>query len=89
MKHRFQAATECYVETTDSVCIPPHSEVMLWARLKTNNGRKGPTAGVVLALQTFVQELVGRSLVRADALENTILIYNQAHAHDPVIIVRA
>ena len=37
---------------------------------KTNNGRRGPTAGVVLALQTFVQEfglLVGRSLVRADA----------------------
>ena len=68
--HRFQAATECFAETTDSVCIPPHSEVMLWAKLKTNNGRKGPTAGVVLALQTFVQEfglLVGRSLVRADA----------------------
>ena len=66
--HRFQAATECFVETTDLVCIPPHSEVMLWAKLKTNNGRKGPTAGVVLALQTFVQEfglLVGRSLVRA------------------------
>ena len=79
--HRFQTATECYVETTDSVCIPPHSEVMLWARLKTNNGRKGPTAGVVLALQTFVQEfglLVGRSLVRADAEDWKIpvLIYN-------------
>ena len=79
--HRFQTATECYVETTDSVCIPPHSEVMLWARLKTNNGRKGPTAGVVLALQTFVQEfglLVGRSLVRADAEDwkIPILIYN-------------
>ena len=29
--HRFQAATECFAETTDSVCIPPHSEVMLWA----------------------------------------------------------
>ena len=68
--HRFQAATECFAETTDSVCIPPHSEVMLWAKLKTNNGRKGPTAGVVLALQTFVHEfglLVCRSLVRADA----------------------
>ena len=42
---------------------------MLWAKLKTNNGRRGPTAGVVLAQQTFVQEfglLVGRSLVRAD-----------------------
>ena len=25
-------------------------------KLKTNNGRRGPTAGVVLALQTFVQE---------------------------------
>ena len=79
--HRFQAATECFVETTDSVCIPPHSEVMLWAKLKTNNGRKGPTAGVVLALQTFVQEfglLVGRSLVRADADDWSIpvLIYN-------------
>ena len=79
--HRFQTATECYVETTDSVCIPPHSEVMLWARLKTNNRRKGPTAGVVLALQTFVQEfglLVGRSLVRADAEDWKIpvLIYN-------------
>ena len=52
------------------MCIPPHSEVMLWAKLKTNNGRRGPTAGVVLALQSFVQEfglLVGRSLVRADA----------------------
>ena len=36
--HRFQAATECFTETTDSVCIPPHSEVMLWAKLKTNNG---------------------------------------------------
>ena len=46
--HRFQAATECFAETTDSVCIPPHSEVMLWAKLKTNNGRRGPTAGVVL-----------------------------------------
>ena len=68
--HRFQAATECFAETTDSVCIPPHSEVMLWAKLKTNNGRRGPTAGVVL--------LVGRSLVRADAEDwkIPILIYN-------------
>ena len=79
--HRFQAATECFAETTDSVCIPPHSEVMLWAKLKTNNGRRGPTAGVVLALQTFVQEfglLVGRSLVCADAddWKIPILIYN-------------
>ena len=79
--HRFQAATECFAETTDSVCIPPHSEVMLWAKLKTNNGRRGPTAGVVLALQTFVQEfglLVGRSLVRAEAddWKIPILIYN-------------
>ena len=79
--HRFQAATECFAEATESVCIPPHSEVMLWAKLKTNNGRKGPTAGVVLALQTFVQEfglLVGRSLVRADAddWKIPILIYN-------------
>ena len=54
---------------------------MLWAKLKTNNGRKGPTAGVVLALQTFVQEfglLVGRSLVRADAddWKIPVLIYN-------------
>ena len=79
--HRFQAATECFAETTDSVCIPPHSEVMLCAKLMTNNGRRGPTAGVVLALQTFVQEfglLVGRSLVRADAEDwkIPILIYN-------------
>ena len=48
---------------------------------KTNNGRRGPTAGVVLALQTFVQEfglLVGRSLVRADAddWKVPILLYN-------------
>ena len=54
---------------------------MLWAKLKTNNGRRGPTAGVVLALQSFVQEfglLVGRSLVRADAEDwkIPILIYN-------------
>ena len=34
--HRFQAATECFAETIDPVCIPPHSEVMLWAKLKTN-----------------------------------------------------
>ena len=79
--HRFQAATECFAETSDTVCIPPHSEVMLWAKLKTNNGRRGPTAGVVLALQTFVQEfriLVGRSLVRADAddWKVPILLYN-------------
>ena len=79
--HRFHAATECFAETTDPVCIPPHSEVMLWAKLKTNNGRRGPTAGVVLALQTFVQEfgiLVGRSLVRADAEDwkIPILLYN-------------
>ena len=79
--HRFQAATECFAETIDPVCIPPHSEVMLWAKLKTNNGRRGPTAGVVLALQSFVQEfglLVGRSLVRADAEDwkIPILIYN-------------
>ena len=85
--HRFQAATECFAETTDSVCIPPHSEVMLWTKLKTNNGRKGPTAGVVLALQTFVQEfdlLVGRSLVRTDAddWKIPILIYNS----DPCIM---
>ena len=77
--HRFHAATECFAKTTDYVCIPPHSEVMLWAKLKTNNGRRGPTAGVVL--QSFVQEfglLVGRSLVRADA-ENwkiPIILYN-------------
>ena len=79
--HRFHAATECFAETTDTVCIPPHSEVMLWAKLKTNNGRRGPTAGVILALQTFVQEfgiLVGRSLVRADAEDwkIPILLYN-------------
>ena len=56
---------------------------MLWAKLKTNNGRRGPTAGVVLALQTFVQEfgiLVGRSLVSADADADDwkvpILLYN-------------
>ena len=68
--HRFHAATECFAETVDTISIPPHSEVILWAKLKTNNGRRGPTAGVVLALQTFVQEfglLVGRSLVLADA----------------------
>ena len=79
--HRFHAATECFAETADTVCIPPHSEVMLWAKLKTNNGRRGPTAGVVLALQTFVQEfgiLVGRSLVRTDAdnWKVPILLYN-------------
>ena len=79
--HRFHAATECFAETTDPVCIPPHSEVMLWAKLKTNNGRRGPTAGVVLALQSFVQEfgiLVGRSLVCADAEDwkIRILLYN-------------
>ena len=79
--HRFHAATECFAETIDPVCILPHSEVMLWAKLKTNNGRRGPTAGVVLALQCFVQEfglLVGRSLVRADAEDwkIPILIYN-------------
>ena len=79
--HRFHAATECFAETTDTVCIPPHSEVMLWAKLKTNNSRRGPTAGVVLALQAFVQEvgtLVGRSLVRADADDCKIpmLLYN-------------
>ena len=54
---------------------------MLWAKLKTNNGRRGPTAGVVLALQTSVQEfgiLVGRSLVCADAddWKVPILLYN-------------
>ena len=54
---------------------------MLWAKLNTNNGRRGPTAGVVLALQSFVQEfglLVGRSLVRADAEDwkIPILLYN-------------
>ena len=53
--HRFHAAMECFAETIDTISIPPHSEVMLWAKLKTNNGRRGPTAGVVLALQTFVQ----------------------------------
>ena len=79
--HRFHAATECFAETLDTLSILPHSEVMLWAKLKTNNGRRGPTAGVVLALQTFVQEfglLVGRSLVRAD-VDNwkvPILLYN-------------
>ena len=68
--HRFHAATECFAETVDTISIPPHSEVILWAKLKTNNVRHGPTAGVVLALQTFVHEfglLVGRSLVLADA----------------------
>ena len=79
--HRFHAAMECFAEMIDTISIPPHSEVMLWAKLKTNNGRRGPTAGVVLALQTFVQEfglLVGRSLVRADAddWKVPILLYN-------------
>ena len=46
---------------------------MLWAKLKTNNGRRG--------LQTFAQEfgiLVGISLVRADAEDWNIpiLLYN-------------
>ena len=79
--HRFHAATECFAEMTDTIGIPPHSEVMLWAKLKTNIGRRGPTAGVVLALQTFVQEFgifVGRSLVHADAddWKVPILLYN-------------
>ena len=79
--HRFHAATECFAETVDTISIPPHSEVILCSKLKTNNGRRGPTAGVVLALQTFVQEfglLVGRSLVHADAddWKVPILLYN-------------
>ena len=79
--HCFHAATECFAETVDTISIPPHSEVILWAKLKSNNGRRGPTAGVVLALQTFVQEfglLVGRSLVCADAddWKVPILLYN-------------
>ena len=79
--HRFHAATECCAETVDTISIPPHSEVILWAKLKTNNGWRGPTAGVVLALQTFIQEfglLVGRSLVHADAddWKVPILLYN-------------
>ena len=79
--HRFHAATECFAEMIDTISIPPHSEVMLWAKLKTNNGHRGPTAGVVLALQKCVQEfglLVGRSLVRADAddWKVPILLYN-------------
>ena len=90
--HRFNVATECFAETADTVCIPPHSEVMLWAKLKTNNGHLGPTTGVVLALQTFVQEfgiLVGRSVVRADAddWKVPILLYNSKHCKcNPVII---
>ena len=79
--HRFHTAMECFAETVDTISIPPQSEVILWAKLKTNNGRRGPTAGVVLALRTFVQEfglLVGRSLVRADAddWKVPILLYN-------------
>ena len=79
--HRFHATMECFAETVDTISIPPHSEVMMWAKLRTNNGRRGPTARVVLALQTFVQEfglLVGRSLVRADAddWKVPILLYN-------------
>ena len=52
--HRFHTATECFAETVDTISILPHSEVILRAKLKTNNGRRGPTAEVVLALQTFV-----------------------------------
>ena len=37
--HRFHAATECFAETVDTMSIPPHSEVILWAKLKNNNGR--------------------------------------------------
>ena len=40
--HRFHAATECFAETTDPVCIPPHLEVMLWAKLKTKTVDEGP-----------------------------------------------
>ena len=32
--HRFHAATECFAETTDPVCIPPHSEVMLCPQIR-------------------------------------------------------
>ena len=67
--HRFHAATECFAETVDTISIPPHSEVILWAELKTNNGRRGPTAGVVLVLQTFVQEF--GLLVGCGRLEGT------------------
>ena len=30
--HRYQAATECFAETTDSVCIPPHSALQTFVQ---------------------------------------------------------
>ena len=70
--HRFHAATECFAEIIDTISIPPHSEVMLWAKLKTNNGRRGPTAGVVLTLQTFVQEFCYTTPTPARGRRNTV-----------------
>ena len=35
--HRFHTATECFAETIAPVCIPPHSEVMLWAKISCSH----------------------------------------------------
>ena len=50
--------------------IPPHSEIITFAKLKKPNGRSGLSAGQCRVLHTFVNDhgiLVGRALVRADA----------------------
>ena len=44
--HRFHTATECFAETIDLVCIPPHSEVMLWAKLKQTTAEGDPPLGL-------------------------------------------
>ena len=70
--HRFNAATECFAETAETICIPPHLEVMLWAKLKTNNGRRGPTAGVVLMQTTGKSQYCYITLTPALENQNTV-----------------
>ena len=84
--HRFHAATECFAETVDTISIPPHSEVMLWAKLKTKNGRRGPTAGVVLAA-TYICTRIWTGTRGCGRLESphTIIQLRPLHAGDETL----
>ena len=78
--HRFHAATEYFAETSDTVCIPPHSEVMLWAKLKneqwssrTHSGSRTRTTDIRTGIRNISWQIISARRCRRLESSNTAI----------------